>query len=673
MTAKRPSAEDRIRELRTAIRHHDYLYHVKDAPEISDDAYDVLFRELKSLEAKHPELVTPDSPTQRVGGQVFDRFPSMEHAAPMLSLDSDKEASALRRFDERLRKALGNSISYVVEPKFDGASVEIVYEEGRLVRAATRGNGRVGEGITENVRTIRAVPLTLRSAERKAPAFLSVRGEVMISIAAFEKLNEQLLAGEREPFANPRNAAAGGLRQLDPRVSARRPLEVLVYDILAATPLDVATQSEALNALRQWGFPTTDMAVQTSDVDAILTYHEDLHARRDDLEYEIDGVVIKLDDLALRDEVGATSHHPRWAYAHKFPPRKEVTRVMTIFPSVGRTGVVTPVAMLRPVELGGVTVSRASLHNREEVARKDIREGDLVRVQRAGDVIPQVVERVAEPGRKRGKRFAMPSKCPSCGSKVLERGPFTVCPNSFECSSQLAGRLYHFGSREALEIEGLGEETAKRLVHEGLVHALADLFDLEVDAVMRLEGFANKSAENLVNAIKAASDTELARFLLGLGVPEVGVAVARDLAAYFKTINAVMAASVDELTQVPGVGSKMAEQIAGFFGNRRNRATIHDLLDGRVNIAPIEATDTQLLDGLTIVFTGGLERFSRRQAQELVQLHGARATSSVSKETDYVVEGTDAGSKADKARALGVSILSEEEFVAFLREKGIEP
>ncbi len=672
MTASRKSAENRVRELRTAIRHHDYLYHVKDAPEISDDAYDALFRDLKALEAQHPHLATPDSPTQRVGGQPFDRFSSVEHAAPMLSLDSDKEEAALRRFDERLRKSLGDDIAYVVEPKFDGVSVELVYEQGHLVRGVTRGNGRVGEGITENVRTISTVPLVLRDADRSIPERLAIRGEVMISVAAFEKLNERLLAAESEPFANPRNAAAGGLRQLDPAVTASRPLELIAYDILVADPMDVTSQTETLVALGAWGFPTSDMTTRVTEIDEVLAYHQDVQERRNDLEYEIDGIVVKLDDLAGREEMGSTSHHPRWAYAHKFPPRKEVTRVLKIFPSVGRTGAITPVAMLRPVELGGVTVSRASLHNREEVARKDIREGDLVRVQRAGDVIPQVVERVAEAGRRRKKKFVMPEVCPSCDTPVFERGPFTVCPNHFGCTSQLAGSLQHFGSREALDIEGLGGESAKLFVHEGLVTQLADLFDLKPEPITRLEGFAQKSAEKLVENIRAASNTELRRFLYGLGVPEVGVTVARDLAKHFASMDAILSASEEALIEVEGVGPKMAAQITQFFRDQRNRSAIDQLLDGRVTIEATEApTSDAVLDGLKIVFTGGLEQLSRGEAKDLVQSLGGRAVSSVTKATDYVVAGADPGSKFDKAKELGVTTFTEQEFLEFLRSRGV--
>ena len=436
--------------------------------------------------------------------------------------------------------------------------------------------------------------------------------------------------------------------------------------------MDVTSQTETLVALGAWGFPTSDMTTRVTEIDEVLAYHQDVQERRNDLEYEIDGIVVKLDDLAGREEMGSTSHHPRWAYAHKFPPRKEVTRVLKIFPSVGRTGAITPVAMLRPVELGGVTVSRASLHNREEVARKDIREGDLVRVQRAGDVIPQVVERVAETGRRRKKKFVMPEVCPSCDTPVFERGPFTVCPNHFGCTSQLAGSLQHFGSREALDIEGLGGESAKLFVHEGLVTQLADLFDLKPEPITRLEGFAQKSAEKLVENIRAASNTELRRFLYGLGVPEVGVTVARDLAKHFASMDAILSASEEALIEVEGVGPKMAAQITQFFRDQRNRSAIDQLLDGRVTIEATEApTSDAVLDGLKIVFTGGLEQLSRGEAKDLVQSLGGRAVSSVTKATDYVVAGADPGSKFDKAKELGVTTFTEKEFLEFLRSRGV--
>jgi DNA ligase (NAD+) len=668
----RTQAEKRIRELRTQIRHHDYLYYVKDAPEVSDEAYDALFRDLKQLEEQYPELRTPDSPTQRVAGASLDKFPTVEHAAPMLSLDSGQDTAQLERFDERLRKALGGDIAYVIDPKLDGASVELVYQDGVLVRASTRGDGQHGEGIIENVRTISAAPLRLRDGDRTAPTLLAVRGEVIMRVGAFEELNERLLGEGREPFANPRNAAAGSLRQLDPQITAQRPLDLYVYDILAAEGVEVATQWEALAALGDWGFPVNELARHVTSVADIAAYHGELYEQRDDLAYEIDGIVIKLDDLALRDKVGATSHHPRWAYAFKFPPRKEVTRVLAIVPSVGRTGAVTPIAMLRPVELGGVTVSRASLHNREEVERKDIREGDRVRVQRAGDVIPQVLERVQEPGRKRAGRYRMPKKCPSCGSPLVERGPFTVCPNCFECPAQLAGKIQLFASRDALDIEGLGDETAKLFVAERMVLQLPDLFELTPEQLVKLEGFAEKSAQNLVDGIARASRVELHRFLIGLGIPEVGVAVARDLARHFRSLDALRRASVEDLEGVPGVGPKMAQQIESFFENEQNRKMLDTLLDKRVKLVEPTGGIAAQLAGLKVVFTGGLARLSRRDAKQLVESLGGRVTSSVSKETGFVVAGENPGSKLDDARRLGVKTLTEDEFVDFVRSKGAD-
>jgi DNA ligase (NAD+) len=564
----------------------------------------------------------------------------------------------------------------VLEPKLDGASVELVYEDGVLARASTRGDGVRGEAITENVRTIGAVPLRLRSVDRPVPHLLALRGEVIMRIGAFEELNERLMRSERMPFANPRNAAAGSLRQLDPGTTASRPLDIFVYDILGfeegTDPPE--TQSAGLRAIRDWGLAPSEMARRVSSVEEILEYHAELLEGRDDLDYEIDGIVIKLNDLAHRAELGSTSHHPRWAFAFKFPPRKEISRVLKIVPSVGRTGAVTPIAMLRPVELGGVTISRASLHNREEVARKDIREGDRVRVQRAGDVIPQVLERLEEPGRRRGRRWRMPDACPSCGFALVERGPFTVCQNSFDCPAQLAGRIQHFASRGALDVEGLGEETARQLVSEGLVLHLPDLYALDVEQLTELEGFAEKSADNLVRAIRESSPVELRRFLHGLGIPEVGAAVSRDLARHFGTLAHLRSASAEALQEVEGVGPKMAEQITAFFGNLRNAALLDQLISGPVELIETEAASDASgpaapFEGLKFVFTGGLERWTRGEAKELVESLGGRVASSVSRGTDYVVAGSESGSTLDKAGELGVTLLDEEGFAALLEDQ----
>ncbi len=661
-----------VETLREEIARHDYLYYVRAAPEISDTQYDRLYRRLEALEEAFPELVTRESPTQRVGAEPRDDLPTVEHVVPMLSLDSAREEEDVRRFDERVRTAVGDHVQYLLEPKLDGASIELVYEDGLLDRAVTRGNGVQGEGVTGNVRTIPSVPLRLRENERPAPALLSVRGEVLLYLSSFEALNEALMEEGSEPFANPRNAAAGSLRQLDPRITADRPLDLVAYDILRVEGQEVSRDSEGVQALREWGLKVPERIETASSVDEVLEYHRGFRRDRDDLDYEIDGIVVKLDDLEARRAMGSTSHHPRWALAVKFEPRKEVTRVERVGVSVGRTGVLTPIALLLPVEVGGVTVSRASLHNREEVERKDIRPGDLIRIQRAGDVIPQVVGRVEEEDRERPPRFRMPDRCPACGTEVIERGPFTVCTNRFGCPAQLKGRIVHFGSRGALDIEGLGEETAAQLVERDRVEELADLFDLAPEDLEDLDGFAERSAAKLVEAIQQAKRVELRRFLYGLGIPEVGQTVARDLALHFGSLPAIREADRDTLEEVAGVGPKMSEQIHDFLHDERNAAHIDAVLERGLELVEPERPDALPLEGTTFVFTGALERFTRPEAQELVERHGGRATSSVSSATDCVVAGEGAGSKLDRARELEVEVLDEEAFVGRLRSVGVE-
>lgn len=657
--------------LRAEVHRHAHLYHVEDRPVISDEEFDVLFRRLQALEAAWPELVVPDSPTQRVGGEPQDRFETVVHAAPMLSLDSTQDADEVRRFDERVRKALGiEAPRYILEPKLDGASLELVYENGVFARAVTRGNGREGEGVTENVRTIPTVPLRLRTEERPAPAFLAVRGEVMMYLSDFEAFNQRLVESGQEPYASPRNSAAGSVRQLDPRITASRKLDVLVYDILAVEGASFATDQEGVEAVRQWGFRVPERMGSANDVEEILAYHAAFEGDRDRLNYEIDGVVIKLDDLAARERMGTTSHHPRWALAFKFEPRKEITRIEKIGIQVGRTGVLTPVAFLRPVVVGGVTIARASLHNREELKRKDIREGDTVRVQRAGDVIPQVVE-VVEREADRHPPFEMPSICPACGTPTYEDGPRTICPNRFGCPAQLKGRIVHFGARSALDIEGLGEETANLFVERGLVHGLADLFGLTVEQLLPLEGFAEKSASNLVEAIAARREPELARFLTALGIPEVGVAVARDLARHFGRFEAIRRAGREELEAVHGVGPRMSEAITAFFADPRNDAAIQDLLDRGVRpqeTDPAPAAPAGEDQGAA-VFTGTIP-VPRSVAEAAWVVVGGRVVATVSKKTDFVVAGENAGSKLVKAEKLGVRVLTFQEFVAKVEALG---
>ncbi|HKI58423.1 MAG TPA: NAD-dependent DNA ligase LigA [Trueperaceae bacterium] len=670
--ARAEDASDRAEELREELRHHDYLYYVKAEPEISDDAYDALFRELRELEEQHPELATPDSPTQRVGGAPMEGLATAAHAQPMLSLDSSSDQDDLRAFDQRIRRAVGDqTVRYSLEPKIDGLSVELVYADGILERAVTRGDGSEGEVITPNVKTIAPVPLRLRSEERGVPPRLSVRGEIFMPLDAFDDVNEELINAGKHPFANPRNAAAGSVRQLDPKLSAGRPLRIYCYDVLQGLE-DVSTQSELLAALRAWGLPVNPINAEAEDVDGVLEYFQDVAERRDRLSYEVDGVVVKLQAMEARRSLGSTSHHPRWAFAVKFVPRTETSQVLRIIPSVGRTGVVTPIAMLRPVSIGGVTVSRANLHNVDDLRRKDIREGDTVRVERAGDVIPQVVERV-ESGGERGAPFEMPDVCPSCGTELRRSGPYTVCPNSFDCPAQRVGRLTHFASRGGLDIEGLGERTARQLVDRGMVAHLPDLFDLSAEEFASLDGFAELSGRKLEQAIRDARQPELPRFLYALGIPEVGGAVSRDLARHFGSMARLRSAGTDELSAVEGIGEVMAREIHDFFAESRNAEVLDALLDGRVEPREVEAgAGGAALDGLTFVFTGSLKRFSRSEAQALVERHGARASSSVSSQTDYLVAGEGGGSKLERARQEGVQLLSEEEFADLLAERGIE-
>ena len=668
----RSTAKEYIDKLRREIRHHDYLYYVKDRPEISDEAYDRLFDALKRLEQQFPDLTTPDSPTQRVGAKPAQQFRIAEHMAPMLSLEATREEDDVRRFDERTRKSWNGKVRYLLEEKFDGASVELVYESGILARAVTRGDGREGEEVTENVKTIRSVPLKLHCEDRKAPKLLALRGEIMMKISAFESLNRKLLEAGNEPFANPRNAAAGSLRQLDPRVTAERPLEATVYEVLAVEGARFSTDSRALKTLEEWRLPTPARIFAVSTVGEIVKRHAQLAEERDRLPYEIDGMVIKLDDIEAREKLGSTAHHPRWAIAYKFAPRGDQTRIEQIAIQVGRTGVLTPVALMRPVEVGGVTISRATLHNREEVQRKDLRVGDWVRIQRAGDVIPEVVERVAEPGRKREPPFKMPSKCPACGSQLVERGPYTVCPNRFACPAQLKGRIKHFTSKGGLDMEGLGEETVSALIDRGLVSNLADLFRLDKNDLLRLEGFAERSAAKLVDAIQKGCRVELGRFLYALGIPEVGAAVARDLAQHFQSLERLRAASRKELENVSGIGPRMSEAIHEFIWDKRNQQAIDALLKAGVEIIETKKPKKQPLSGKTFVFTGSLDRFSRTEAQKLIENLGGQATSSVSGQTDYVVVGSEPGRKLDQAQAAGVKTLSETRFIDLLSKAGAE-
>jgi DNA ligase (NAD+) len=625
-----------------------------------------LFRELVRLEAVHPDLVTPDSPTQRVAGAPLQALPTVEHLAPMLSLESVTDVDAVRRFDERIRSTAPNkTVRYVVEPKFDGLSLEVVYQEGILLRASTRGDGERGEGVTENVKTIRSVPLRLHGEH--VPRLLAVRGEAIMRREDFRALNTRLQRQGLPLFANPRNAAAGSIRQLDPRVTAERRLDIFFYDLLhldGGPPL--SDDMSLLRSLAAWGFHASPYAHVCSSIDDVLRYHQEMARRRDSLPYEIDGIVMKVDDLESRARLRTTARHPRWALAYKFAAREEQTTIEDIVVQVGRTGVITPVAVLRPVQIGGVTVTRATLHNREEIARKDLRIGDVVRVIRAGDVIPEIVERVSTGGARRHARFAM-ARCPECRTSLVHEGPFDRCPNGLACPAQLKRTIQHFGSRKALDIRGLGPETVDALVSAGIVRSVADLFALTRRDLLRVDRFADVSAAKLLDAIEKAKRPPLWRFLNALGIPGVGAQTARDLAEQFGTLERLESADEAALTAAPGIGPAVARNIAEFFRRAFNRRVIAMCRQRGVQVTGTTEKRRGPLAGKTVVFTGGLASMTREQAEERARASGAHTARSISAGTDLVVAGSDPGSKYAKARALGVRVIDEGQFQRLFR------
>ncbi len=697
-----PEASRRVEALRREIAEHDHRYYVLDQPVLSDAEYDRLLQELRELEAAHPELVTPDSPTQRVGGAPRDGFSTVEHDTPMLSLDNAFEEGDLVEFDRRVRERLQapGEVVYTGEPKLDGISLSLTYEDGLLVRAGTRGDGRTGEDVTANVQTIGSVPLRLRGGEY--PSRLEVRGEVVIRSEDFEKLNaERLEAGER-PFANPRNAAAGSLRQLDPRITARRPLTLFTFGVGEPLALDVATHSEVLDRLAALGFRTTGPIERLRGVAECLSYRQRLIEQREALPYEVDGVVFKVDDLTAREQLGFTARAPRWAVAFKLPAREATTVVREILPSVGRTGKVTPLARLEPVEVGGVTVSRASLHNADELERKDVREGDTVMVRRAGDVIPEVTTVVMEkrPPQARPWRFEeRVAQCPECGSAVVrvEGEAAHRCIGGLSCPAQLEGAILHFASRRALDIDGLGEKIVEQLISKGMVRDPADLFHLRHAQLAGLERMGDKSADNLLTSLERARQTSLERFLYGLGIQHVGDVTARRLAeaAYrlrcdlegdpgglrqaaglepgsavsSEALLRLMAASAEELEAIEDIGPVVARAIVGFFAEPHNRRVIERLRAAGVHWPeplPSAAATEAPLAGASVVLTGTLAGWTRGQAKAAIEARGGRVTGSVSRRTDYVVAGEDAGSKLDRARQLEIPILDEAGFQALL-------
>jgi len=659
----RKKAEEEVEALREGIEYHDYLYYVNNRPEISDTLYDKLFHRLQELEEAFPDLQAQNSPTRRVGAEPVDELKKVEHAAPMLSLNAALEEKELADFHRFVKKTLNRKkIEYVMEPKFDGLSVEIVYEDGLFRYGATRGNGTTGEDISRNLKTIRSVPLRLQKQE-EIPSLLAVRGEVLMSRMGFQHLNKERIEKAKEPFANPRNAAAGTMRQLDPAQVANRPLEIFFYDILKIEGLSVESHFKGLSLFSSWGLKTSPANKKAFSLEEVKNYHRKLAEQREHLDYEIDGLVIKIDDFELRNTLGTRHRSPRWAMAWKFEPKQEVTALEDIVVQVGRTGKLTPVALLDPVDVGGVTVSRASLHNEDEVKRKDVRPGDTVRVARAGDVIPEVVERVKKAGKERKQRFSMPEKCPACGSKIVREGAYHLCPAGLSCRPQLVGSILHYGSREAMDIDGLGEKTVEALVEKGLVKDLADLYLLSREDLMDLERFAEKSADNLVQAIRDTRNPRLDRFLYALGIRHVGQRVAQIIASRFGTLENIRKAVQKDLQQIEEIGPEIARSVVQFFQEEENQRVLDRLSDAGVEVRNMPSgTKEQPLSGKTFVFTGSLSSLTRTEAESLVEELGGRPTSSVSGRTDYVVAGENPGSKLDHAREEGVEILDEEGF-----------
>ena len=661
----REDAKKRIDELRRKIRHHDYLYYVLNKPEISDAEYDKLMQELRELEKMYPDLITPDSPTQRVGAPPAEEFKTVKHTKPMLSLDTVLNEEEMRRFDDRVRRELGvEKVEYVVEPKLDGLSVEVIYENGVLTRGSTRGDGINGEDVTENIKTIRSIPLRLREKELKAPARLAVRGEVIMHIKDFEELNKKLIEKGEEPLANPRNAAAGSLRRLDPRETAERPLDAFFYEIMLLEGDTVKTQWDALQKIKAWGLKVNPHVRKCDGIEDVVRYHVEMGEKRDNLDYEIDGVVVKVNNIEYQDRLGVKARSPRWAVAYKFPPRLEKTQIMDIVVQVGRTGILTPVALLRPVDVSGVTVSRATLHNQDYVDQMDVRIGDFVRIGRAGDVIPEVVEVLKEERTGKEKKFHIPDKCPVCGSKVVREGAYYRCTGGLSCIAQLKRSIQHFASKGAMDIEGLGGKIVDLLVDNGLVRRISDLYNIRKEDLLKLPRFAEKSADNLIKAIEKSKEQPLPRFIYALGIPNVGEHIARVLAENFKSIENLKKAREENLLRIYEIGPEIAESVVSFFSEKRNLEELDRLARAGVKALTevMEEKKPGILEGKTFVFTGELDSFTREEAKRIVEELGGRAASSVSRKTDYVVVGKNPGSKYEKAKQLGVKIISEDEF-----------
>ncbi len=661
--------QEKINKLRQAIEEYNYQYYVLAAPTVPDSEYDSLFQELKTLETEHPNLITAESPTQRVGAKPLAAFKQVTHTIPMLSLDNAFDKDELVAFDERLSQRLGSQqvIEYSCEPKFDGVAVSLLYRDGKLAQASTRGDGSTGEDITQNIRTIASIPLLLRGNDY--PPLLEVRGEVYMPKAGFEKINDIAQRRGEKQFVNPRNAASGSLRQLDPKITAQRPLSFFAYSVgvveggeLASTHYDIMLQ------LKDFGLPVCSDVCQVKGVEACMEFYKRQLAQRDNLPYEIDGVVYKVNSLSLQKELGFVSRAPRWAIAHKFPAQEKLTTVRAIEFQVGRTGAITPVARLEPVFVGGVTVSNATLHNFDELYRKDIREGDTVVVRRAGDVIPEVVSHVAEKRLAGAKKIPIPANCPICQSEVIKPEGEAVarCMGGLYCQAQLCESIKHFASRRAMDIDGLGDKLVDLLVEQKIIKDITGLFQLKVHDVVALPRMGQKSAENLLQAIEKAKETTLARFLFSLGIRDVGEATARSLAAYFNDIDKLKQADEALLQKVQDVGPIVAANIKGFFHQKHNVELITKLLNVGIHWHKEKkpAAASQSLAGKTVVLTGTLLNMTRDEAKEKLQSLGAKVSGSVSAKTSFVVAGANAGSKLAKAEKLGINVLSEKEMLS---------
>lgn len=664
------SVELRYWELRRLLARYDHEYYVLDTPSVPDSEYDSVYRELQILEASHPTLITADSPTQRVGGSAANAFNSIAHRQAMLSLNNAFEDNELEAFDKRIRDALGQAhIEYAVEPKFDGLAITLTYEHGVFTQGATRGDGYTGEDVTHNLRTLRAIPLRLTC--ENPPQLLEVRGEVLMLKRDFEKLNQVQLNKGEKLFANPRNAAAGSLRQLDSKITATRPLTFFAYGLGAAEGIPTLTShSAAMAYLQDLYFPVSNERAVVQGLSGLKAYYQRVGQQRDKLPFDIDGVVYKVNAFNLQNELGFVSRAPRWAIAHKFPAQEALTTVEDITVQVGRTGAITPVARLKPVFVGGVTVTNATLHNEDEVRRKDVHVGDTVSVRRAGDVIPEVVGVLTERRPANARRFEMPAVCPECGSHILRQADEAVarCTGGLFCPAQRKQAITHFASRRAMDIEGLGEKLVDQLVEANLVHTLADIYKLDLATLSNLERMAKKSAQNILDALNQSKATTLARFIYALGMRNVGEATAKDLAKHFGNLVALMDAKEQDLLNVNDVGPVVAESIINFLSEDHNKEVIAELLAAGITWPETEGKQaaTGHLVGKTFVLTGTLPNLSRDAAKELVEAAGGKVSGSVSKKTDYVIAGADAGSKLDKAQELGVTILDEAELLALL-------